>query len=975
VNTRLLSSRARILGLLCTLLWAPPTVAHAAQTEETPTAQLLGKAHALELRGRIDMARQTWAEVLQTEPDNAEALAGLARAAVLQGRKKEAAADLARLRKAHPDDPAIAQIQTMTSGPSKGAQLREAEQLAQSGEYLRAMADLRQIYGVRPPPGDLALVYYSIEGALEDDRPQAVAGLRLLADKYPDDARYRVALGRVLTYNPRTREEGRELLEENGGDAAAAETLRQSLLWNSERPATTAEVRAYLMSNPGGQSSPALSETALSSGPAPVASAPAISQPPTAASARAATPLRLHMGNTPTVVAETANPPASNRTVAAAVDKPSDVATAAPAPSVETADKPVMVASVDKPSVAAVARSVTAPLEKPVVVSAQRPVMHAVGYSAAESHDAHFRAAMETATSALADNHPSFAREEFQMALRRQPSSPTAWRGLLAAECAEGDFNGALAVDARMPGAAKAQLGGDALYLKSMGSVYAALGRTTEAQRLLALAMTMPLDDDQQRLQIGIKLQYAALLDQAGDKPQAAVLYKQVLAADNSVTPAWEALVEAKQAAGRDAEALETAAQMPAASRAAAMADENFVTVIASIELAQGQASEAQSELENLLAGDAAKNKKPSSKAQLQLAGIYRGHGDAVRAYVLYHAVVASTAASAEAWRGLLETLHATEHDDDALRQLEKMPPAVRAELERDPAFLRNAAAIYAGVHDSQNAVAFMDRADKIDASMNVTPPTEAALLEAGVLYNSGNEAGLYHKLMTLGGRSDLTDEQRRNVQTVWVNWTLRRADESVRAGDHQRSTTILSTAAKIFPDSHDLLRAEAKSYTNAGQPKLALALFQAQDLARAQPADYGAAVNAAMAADDMKNAETWLRAGLAKYPHDPEILQLGGKFEERRKHATLAAEYYKASAAAKVVSSAATDVAGAPPKAPSAAPVAPVHLPDAQQGEELAKLLSVRDPSQTPTVSRGSAMALQSRRTLAMLPESGATR
>ncbi len=33
----------------------------------------------------------------------------------------------------------------------------------------------------------------------------AIAGLRGLVDKYPSDSRYQIALGRILTYNPKTR--------------------------------------------------------------------------------------------------------------------------------------------------------------------------------------------------------------------------------------------------------------------------------------------------------------------------------------------------------------------------------------------------------------------------------------------------------------------------------------------------------------------------------------------------------------------------------------------------------------------------------------------------------------------------------------------------------------------------------------------------------------------------------------------------
>ncbi len=66
--------------LLCSALCGPAVLRGGAQAGDSATTQLLGKAHALEVRGRIDMAKQTWQQVLLVDPNNAEALAGMARA-------------------------------------------------------------------------------------------------------------------------------------------------------------------------------------------------------------------------------------------------------------------------------------------------------------------------------------------------------------------------------------------------------------------------------------------------------------------------------------------------------------------------------------------------------------------------------------------------------------------------------------------------------------------------------------------------------------------------------------------------------------------------------------------------------------------------------------------------------------------------------------------------------------------------------
>ena len=79
---------------LCALAWVCVQPMAAQQVDAATTAQLLGKAHALEVRGRMDMAKQTWQQVLLVDPNNSDALAGMARAAKLEGKNEEANAYL-----------------------------------------------------------------------------------------------------------------------------------------------------------------------------------------------------------------------------------------------------------------------------------------------------------------------------------------------------------------------------------------------------------------------------------------------------------------------------------------------------------------------------------------------------------------------------------------------------------------------------------------------------------------------------------------------------------------------------------------------------------------------------------------------------------------------------------------------------------------------------------------------------------------
>src|SRR5580658_5638280 len=274
-----------------TLPLAAQTPASAAKQQAPPAAtqSLLDKAHALEVRGRVDMAAQTWQQVLLADPNNTEALGGLARAAKLAGNPKLADTYIERLRAINPDDPGILRAQQMGTQSDHNADLQQAGKLAQQGQYAEAMATYRKLYGDAPPAGNIALAYYETEAATDDGRPHAIAGLRNLVAKNPGDSRYQVALGRILTYNPKTRAEGRKMLEAHPLDPQAVEALRQSLLWDAQNPATGAAIREYLLHHNDAQLDLALRNMPKGGGAGPARPAVPLTPEQKAAAAEAAT--------------------------------------------------------------------------------------------------------------------------------------------------------------------------------------------------------------------------------------------------------------------------------------------------------------------------------------------------------------------------------------------------------------------------------------------------------------------------------------------------------------------------------------------------------------------------------------------------------------------------------------------------------------------------------------------------------------
>ena len=135
----------------------------------------------------------------------------------------------------------------MMTQQNQTTQLAQAAKMAEAGQYAQAMVIYRQVFGSQPPPGEWALAYYETESATSGGRAHAIAGLRGLVEKYPQDSRYQVQLGRILTYDPATREDGRKLLQKYASDPLAQEALRQSLVWDSQNPASAADIRAYLL--------------------------------------------------------------------------------------------------------------------------------------------------------------------------------------------------------------------------------------------------------------------------------------------------------------------------------------------------------------------------------------------------------------------------------------------------------------------------------------------------------------------------------------------------------------------------------------------------------------------------------------------------------------------------------------------------------------------------------------------------------
>src|SRR5208283_5118949 len=141
-------------------------------------------------------------------------------------------------------------IAQLTSTTAQSDKLRQAGELARQGKPDDAMRIYRELYGDRPPDGDIALAYYQTLYGTATGKETAVAAMRALALRNPGDTRFEVELGRMLTYEAKTRAEGIRILQTYPKDSYAQSALRQALIWDAANPSSNVLLRQYLQEHP-----------------------------------------------------------------------------------------------------------------------------------------------------------------------------------------------------------------------------------------------------------------------------------------------------------------------------------------------------------------------------------------------------------------------------------------------------------------------------------------------------------------------------------------------------------------------------------------------------------------------------------------------------------------------------------------------------------------------------------------------------
>ncbi len=109
--------------------------------------------------------------------------------------------------------------------------------------------------------------------------------------------------------------------------------------------------------------------------------------------------------------------------------------------------------------------------------------------------------------------------------------------------------------------------------------------------------------------------------------------------------------------------------------------------------------------------------------------------------------------------------------------------------------------------------------------------PSAIELQHAWLLFNLGNDKSLYPVLTRLEARQDLTAAQREEVESIWGNWSLRRANAAVESGNPSAPSTFWKPLPRNTPNSLNVRMAVASGYVRVGRAPEALAIFKSVPL------------------------------------------------------------------------------------------------------------------------------------------------
>lgn len=857
----------------CALSLAVVLFAQQATPPSRAVDLLITKARSLEARGRADLAAQAWQQLLMIEPDQQDALAGLARIAKLQGKSAESESYLGRLRKVNPASASLAQVETTSTVRPRNPELEAAGKLAESGQTEQAIAAYKKSFGGNPPPAEWLIPFNETLASTPGGWEQATASLDEALRRSPASQDIKVALGRLYTYRPATRLKGVALLESVTGPLAvpARQAWRQALIWEEGSARSAESLRAYIARYPD----PDL-KTIAEKQPA---------RPQTAAGGEDLKRAWQAMKNEDLSTAEKQFDEALKKN-----PRSSEALAGMGFLHMKQQDFPAALKSFE-------AAAALAPQNKAIRDGLK---------------EARFWVAMNQGAEALKSARSEDAVELFKKAVAERPSSTDAMEGYAGALMQRGEYatalpvlerlvkadstrvrswkdliiakqhtsgaQSALDVIAQIPAAVSSRLNGDIEYLIALTGAQQRAGQSGEATKTFARAAAL-VEKSKQGLPLYLELQLASLYLNFEDAAHAVKHYLSAVRREPANLDAWEGFLIASERTGSYGTALQTLEGLPSSVHEAAQARPGFLRAVASLEARVGSLSSAESLLLRAQDIETRDGKDASFYTQLQMAQLWLEQGKAKQAADKMSELAQSYPENEEVWKGLILGLHKSGASQQAADTIRRIPASVANALGGDADYITAVAALYQETQGSQEATQFLrESAARLTADGRSLPPSMTIQLGWLLLDTPGTERELFVLLRNARTRTDFTTENKRTLNDIWTAWLTRSADDAKANGDPKHAISILEAGIRMLPSEVRLQRALAANLLSAGDAKRAFAIYQASGMRNAVANDYVAAIGAAMAAEETRIAENWLRQALTTFPNDVELLSLAGK-------------------------------------------------------------------------------------------------
>ena len=859
------------------------------RAEQSPAQVLIERAKLLEAQGRPDLAADNWRQVLLIEPRQPDGLAALIRYYRASGDATRAQQYQTMLDRVRPGAPTPSRS-VVAANENADAVLREAARLAANHNYAESLRLYQQVFGSAPPPDSWGVAYYETEAAVPSSQAHAIAGLRALAQKYPANPSYQLALARVLSYHPATRLEGIHLLSHLQGSAAQNEEARaawkQAILWDLSAPAAIETGKQYLERFPD-----------------PVLSAQLATAAQHTTIVRQASPLE---GEGYKALAGGDFQGAIQRFTTLA-GQPGHSAQGEAGLGYVSMKRKEFVKAVMHFEQAKAAGQHSPTLDKALKEARYWDAMSNGNTAMAQADMGKASAEFERARtvnadlpeasealggSLLAEKDPKRAEAVFADELKTNPDRPDAWIGWMNASLENGRADEMLARQSTIPSGVKTALARRPDYLALLASAELATGNSAAALQLLDRINDLATSSAGQGAAMQVRA--ADLLLRRGYSAEAIKLCASAIKADPDNSGAWQTLVQAEHAAGQDEIAARISTQMPKSIDAAAVHNPDFLLTLAAVYQNQQRLSVASRLLDQVGALEGL-SEHNSLSLQLQRASLALAGGDAHKAYMLYQAVEQRVPASTEAWTGMVNALHAGKHDREALATIEGLAPAVTARLRHDPDFLQTAAFVYSENGHTREAMLCLRAVSSHFNQKHQPVPLSLDIEYAWLLLKAGNDPELAATLDRIGQNAHVNAEQTSAVHQIWAAWSIQHAEAEYKRGHAKQALAILQTAGQAYPERPELLMALAGMYVRAGKPDFGMKMYEQMNWQHASVEQFQSAIDSALAAHNKSYADAWLKLGLEQHPNDMALLRTGARMEEARGNRKKAEAYLQA--------------------------------------------------------------------------------